>query len=37
MKLVPLVGGVVGATFDGFFVDRCGQVSKAIFSATSRT
>lgn len=37
MKLVPLVGGVVGATFDGFFVDRCGKASKAIFPSLSDT
>jgi EcsC protein family len=31
MKFVPLVGGVVGATFDSFFVNGCGQASKALF------
>jgi EcsC protein family len=31
IQLVPLVGGVVGATFDGLFVDSCGQASKALF------
>jgi hypothetical protein len=37
MKLVPLVGGVVGATFDSFFVNSCGQASKALFSSVSDT
>jgi hypothetical protein len=32
MKLVPLVGGVVGGTFDGIFVNNCGQTAKKIFS-----
>jgi hypothetical protein len=31
MQLVPIVGGVVGATFDGLFVNRCGQAAKALF------
>jgi hypothetical protein len=37
MKLVPLVGGVVGATFDGLFVDSCGQAAKAFFPQVSDT
>lgn len=37
MKLVPLVGGVVGATFDGFFVDSCGQASKVLFPHANQT
>ncbi len=32
MKLVPLVGGVVGGTFDGIFVNSCGQTAKKVFS-----
>lgn len=32
MKLVPLVGGVVGGTFDGIFVNSCGKAAKKIFS-----
>ncbi|MFM5955970.1 MAG: hypothetical protein ACKPE1_02035 [Dolichospermum sp.] len=28
MKLVPIVGGVVGAGFDGTFVNKCGNVSR---------
>lgn len=31
MKLVPLVGGVVGGTFDGMFVNACGQTAKNLF------
>ena len=30
MKVVPLVGGVVGAGFDGTFVNACGQTAKRI-------
>jgi hypothetical protein len=30
-KMVPLVGGVVGASFDSFFVNACGRVSKKVF------
>lgn len=30
-KMVPLVGGVVGAGFDGTFVNRCGNFSKKVF------
>jgi hypothetical protein len=30
-KMVPLVGGVVGAGFDSFFVNACGRVSKKVF------
>jgi hypothetical protein len=37
MKLVPLVGGIVGGTFDGMFVHTCGQTAKKIFSETSDT
>jgi EcsC protein family len=32
MKMVPLVGGVVGGTFDGIFVNSCGQTAKTVFS-----
>lgn len=31
MKMVPLVGGVVGGTFDGVFVNSCGQTAKRLF------
>jgi EcsC protein family len=37
MKLVPLVGGVVGGTFDGIFVNSCGKTAKNIFSQASDT
>jgi EcsC protein family len=32
MKLVPLVGGIVGGTFDGIFVNSCGHTAKKLFS-----
>ncbi len=35
MKLVPLVGGIVGGTFDGMFVNTCGKTAKRIFSEAS--
>lgn len=31
-KMVPLVGGVVGAGFDGYFVNRCGRTAQSLFS-----
>lgn len=31
MKLVPIVGGVVGGTFDATFVNACGQTAKKVF------
>ena len=31
MKMVPLVGGVVGGTFDGLFVNSCGKMAKKVF------
>lgn len=31
MKLVPIAGGVVGAGFDGWFVNTCGQTAKDVF------
>ncbi|MBW4516967.1 MAG: EcsC family protein [Timaviella obliquedivisa GSE-PSE-MK23-08B] len=37
MKLVPLIGGVVGGTFDGIFVHSCGQTAKGVFSQASDT
>ena len=37
MKLVPLVGGIVGGTFDGMFVNTCGKTAKKIFSEASDT
>ena len=36
MKLVPLIGGVVGAGFDGTFVNSCGQAAKEIFKHKSK-
>ena len=35
MKLVPLVGGIVGGTFDGMFVNTCGKSANKIFSEAS--
>jgi hypothetical protein len=37
MKMVPLVGGVVGATFDGAFVKNCGKTAKTLFHSESET
>ncbi|MFM7427457.1 MAG: EcsC family protein [Elainella sp.] len=37
MKCVPLVGGVVGGSFDSFFVNSCGQVAKKLFPPISGT
>jgi hypothetical protein len=34
MKMVPLVGGVVGGTFDGIFVNSCGKIAKKLFKAS---
>ena len=31
-KMVPLVGGVVGAGFDGYFVNVCGRAAQTLFS-----
>lgn len=31
MKMVPLVGGVVGGTFDGLLVNACGKTAKKVF------
>lgn len=31
MKLVPLVGGIVGAGFDSAFVNQCGKTAKQLF------
>jgi hypothetical protein len=31
MKLVPLIGGVVGAGFDSTFVNSCGKNAKRLF------
>lgn len=33
MKMLPLVGGVVGGTFDGLFVNGCGMAAKKIFTS----
>ncbi len=37
MKMVPLVGGVVGGTFDGIFVNSCGKTAKTVFASASDT
>ena len=37
MKMVPLVGGVVGGTFDGIFVNSCGKTVKTVFTQASDT
>ncbi len=37
MKMVPLVGGVIGGTFDGIFVNGCGQTAKKVFVQVSDT
>jgi len=31
MKMVPLVGGIVGGTFDGLLVNVCGKTAKKVF------
>lgn len=31
VKLIPIAGGVVGAAFDGAFVNACGQTAKKVF------
>ena len=33
IKLVPLAGGVIGAGFDGTFVNSCGQTAKEVFKS----
>jgi hypothetical protein len=35
MKLVPLVGGIVGGSFDGIFVNTCGKNAKRVFHQES--
>lgn len=37
MKLIPLVGGIVGGTFDGVFVQVCGTTAKKVFPQISDT
>ena len=37
MKMLPLVGGVVGGTFDGIFVNSCGKTAKTLFAQASDT
>lgn len=37
MKLIPLVGGIVGGTFDGMFVQVCGTTAKKVFPQISDT
>jgi EcsC protein family len=32
MKMVPLLGGIVGGTFDGLFVSSCGKTAKKVFA-----
>jgi hypothetical protein len=32
MKIAPLVGGLIGAGFDGTFVNQCGQAAQNIFT-----
>lgn len=32
MKMVPLLGGVVGGGFDAWFVNSCGQTAKKLFN-----
>jgi len=32
-KMVPLAGGIVGATFDGAYVNKCGRFAEQIFTA----
>lgn len=34
MKMVPLVGGVFGGTFDSIFVNSCGKTAKKLFKAS---
>lgn len=31
-KMIPLVGGIVGAGFDGYFVNSCGRMAQTLFS-----
>ena len=35
MKMLPLVGGVIGGTFDGIFVNSCGSTAKKVFVRAS--
>lgn len=37
MKLIPLVGGIVGGTFDGVFVQVCGTTARKVFPQISDT
>lgn len=37
MKLVPLVGGIVGMAFDSTFVNSCGKTAKTVFSQAPYT
>lgn len=32
VKMVPLVGGIVGGTFDSLFTNSCGQTAKKVFA-----
>jgi EcsC protein family len=34
MKMVPLVGGVVGGAFDGVFVNGCGKTATEVFTSS---
>lgn len=35
MKMLPLIGGVVGGTFDGIFVNSCGNTARKVFAQPS--
>lgn len=30
-KLVPILGGIIGGTFDGVYINTCGQIAKDMF------
>jgi hypothetical protein len=32
VKMLPLVGGVIGGAFDGIFVNSCGKTAKIVFT-----
>ncbi len=32
VKMLPLVGGVIGGAFDGIFVNSCGKTAKTVFT-----
>jgi len=37
VKMVPLVGGVVGGAFDGTYVNTCGETAKRVFEQDLQT